>query len=339
MRVLHVANQSLFRYGEVYYAVERKLSNGFVRNGDYVYGFSDRDIARMQTFFRSKKIGRKKLNVAFLRAVENIKPELLVLGHTELLTEDSIQEARKISPGLSVAQWNVDPIWGEKVDEHLKKRLPHVDAFFCTTAGEWMDPWRTLGAKVHYLPNPVDPSIEVNRNFEEDKLALDVVYCGHDYKDKERTKFLEGLKLSAKSQGISFENHGCLGAPSIFGASYLEKLSQSAMGLNFSRSNNIPYYSSDRIAQLTGNGLLTLCQETPGIRDLFNDSEMIHFKDLSDLIDKVSYYKKNQEERKRIARAGWVKAHKIYNSQRIANFIKEISCGTSLSIEYEWVKY
>jgi len=339
MKVLHVANQSLSRYGEVYYAVERKLSNGFIRNGDYVYDFSDRDMARMQTIFRSKKIGRKKLNDAFLITVENLKPELLVLGHTELLTEDSIVEARKISPGLRVAQWNVDPIWGAKVDEHLKKRLPHVDAFFCTTAGEWMDPWRKLGAKIHYLPNPVDPSIEVNRNFEVDDLPLDLVYCGHDYKDKERTKFLEGLKLSSTSQGIRFENHGCLGVPSIFGASYIEKLSQATMGLNFSRSNTIPYYSSDRIAQLTGNGLLTLCQDTPGIRDLFSDSEMIHFKDLSDLLDKVSYYKNHQEERKRIARAGWVKAHKLYNSQRIANFIKEIACSRAPSADYEWVEF
>ena len=41
------------------------------------------------------------------------------------------------------------------------------------------------------------------------------------------------------------------------GDEFLEKISQSKMGLNLSRGKPVKYYSSDRIAQLMGNGLLT----------------------------------------------------------------------------------
>ena len=44
------------------------------------------------------------------------------------------------------------------------------------------------------------------------------------------------------------------------------------MGLN-SRGNAIKYYSSDRITQIVGNGLVCLIDETQ-YRDFFSDNEM-----------------------------------------------------------------
>ena len=338
LRVIHVGNFSLRRYGEVYYAVERKLSNGFVREGHFVYDFSDRDTARMETLLRSKRFGRKALNKALLRAVDNVRPHLLLLGHTELFDEAILDEARRLSPGLRIAQWNVDPIWGAAIDRHLRQRLPHVDAFFCTTAGSWMDPWRDLGARVHYLPNPVDPSVEVLRNDENPELPLDLVYCGHDHKDDARQAFLQGLKTRAADAGIAFRHCGCLGAPSVFGQRYLDILAQARMGLNYSRSNEMPYYSSDRIGQLTGNGLLTFTQETPGLRQLFSEEEMVYFDDLDDLMDKLAYYKAHDDEAREIARRGRERAHRSYNARRVARFISEISFGWGAREDYEWAE-
>ena len=41
------------------------------------------------------------------------------------------------------------------------------------------------------------------------------------------------------------------------------------MGLNLSRGTPIKYYSSDRITQITGNGLVTLIDEKTGYNDFF----------------------------------------------------------------------
>ena len=48
---------------------------------------------------------------------------------------------------------------------------------------------------------------------------------------------------------------------------FLECLSKSSMALNVSRGRPVKYYSSDRIAQLIGNGLLTFVDEKTYLSD------------------------------------------------------------------------
>ena len=59
------------------------------------------------------------------------------------------------------------------------------------------------------------------------------------------------------------------------------------MGLNLSRGNEIKYYSSDRITQIVGTGIVSLIDEKTKYRDLFNDDEMIFYKNLNDLFEKI----------------------------------------------------
>lgn len=57
LRILHVANRAEKSLGARYYAPQYKFNNGFVRNGHDVLWFSDRDIARAASVFRSQKGG------------------------------------------------------------------------------------------------------------------------------------------------------------------------------------------------------------------------------------------------------------------------------------------
>ena len=57
------------------------------------------------------------------------------------------------------------------------------------------------------------------------------------------------------------------------------------MGLNLSRGDAIKYYSSDRITQIVGNGLVLLIDEKPNIA-IFNDNEMV-YKNVNDLSEKI----------------------------------------------------
>lgn len=334
MRVLHAANFSTKKYGAVFYATDRKLSNGFIRNGHFVYEFSDRDIARQENLFRSKKLGQKRLNHCLLKALKNIRPELLLLGHTDIIFEETLDEARRLLPDLRIAQWFVDPLFEPWTQEHLKKRLPHLDGFFCTSAGDALTPFRAINPNCFYLPNPVDPSIESLRNDEKSQFDIDLVYCGIDYKDPLRSQLLTGLKENLRE--VRFSLFGSLGNPPVFGADYLDILAGSKMGLNLSRRDNIPYYSSDRIAQLSGNGLLVFIPETPGFRDLYGDDEVIYFRDGGDLAEKVHYYQQHDRERQQIARRGRDKAHRSFNTTRVTQFITEATFGMAYSEAYEW---
>ncbi|MEJ1356686.1 MAG: glycosyltransferase, partial [Candidatus Sedimenticola sp. (ex Thyasira tokunagai)] len=138
-------------------------------------------------------------------------------------------------------------------------------------------------------------------------------------------------------QEVRFSLYGSLGNPPVFGADYLDVLAKSKMGLNLSRRDNIPYYSSDRIAQLSGNGLLVFIPETPGFRDLYTDEEVVYFQGRDDLEEKVHHYQGNDGERRQIARRGREKAHSSFNTTRVAQFITEAAIGLEYSEAYEWM--
>ena len=77
------------------------------------------------------------------------------------------------------------------------------------------------------------------------------------------------------------------GVQPIWADQYFKIISNSKMGLNLSRGEPIKYYSSDRITQIIGNGLVTLIDEKTGYRDFFNKNEMVFYQILNDLSEKI----------------------------------------------------
>ena len=98
-------------------------------------------------------------------------------------------------------------------------------------------------------------------------------------------------------------------------------ISNAKMGLNLSRGNPIKYYSSDRIAQIVGNGLVTLIDEKTQYSDFFTNKEMVFYKNTDDLISKIIKINNDDKLRKSIAEAGKIKYFKYFNSLIVAEFI------------------
>ena len=93
------------------------------------------------------------------------------------------------------------------------------------------------------------------------------------------------------------------------------------MGLNLSRGDAIKYYSSDRITQIVGNGLVCLIDEKTQYRDFFSNNEMVFYKSLSDLSEKIIKVSRDDKLRRQIAHNGKKKYMKYFNSTKVANFI------------------
>ena len=109
------------------------------------------------------------------------------------------------------------------------------------------------------------------------------------------------------------------------------------MGLNLSRGDAIKYYSSDRITQIVGNGLVCLIDEKTQYRDFFNDSEMVFYKNVSDLSEKIKKISRDDNLRRKIAKNGKNKYMKCFNSTNVANYIINKSLGLK-SKKYLWEK-
>ena len=126
------------------------------------------------------------------------------------------------------------------------------------------------------------------------------------------------------------------GKQPIWGNDFLIRLSKSRMALNLSRGKPIKYYSSDRIAQLMGNGLLTFIHKDTKYNDFFDNNEIIFYKNVFDLSDKIKKYQRDKKKSITIARNGHAKYHKFFNSSVVSNFIIDKIYGVNNI--YYWEK-
>ena len=108
------------------------------------------------------------------------------------------------------------------------------------------------------------------------------------------------------------------------------------MGLNLSRGKAIKYYSSDRITQIIGNGLVCLIDEKTKYQNFFNNTEMVFYKDINDLSEKIIKISSDEKLRKKIGKKGKQKYMKYFNSDLVSKFIIDKTLGINPKIKYLW---
>ena len=111
---------------------------------------------------------------------------------------------------------------------------------------------------------------------------------------------------------------------------------KSKMSLNLSQGEPLKFYSSDRLAQLVGNGILTFIDVKTGLNKLFSNKEVVFYKDIKDLSKKINFYKNSHNIRNKIAKNGMKKYHKYMNSTIIASYIINKTLNINKNIKYYW---
>ena len=110
------------------------------------------------------------------------------------------------------------------------------------------------------------------------------------------------------------------------------------MGLNLSRGEAIKYYSSDRITQIVGNGLVCLIDEKTKYQNFFYEKEMIFYKNTDDLSEKILKLSSDYKVRKKIAKNGKIKYMKYFNSDLVSKYIIDKTLGIKSKDKYLWQK-
>ncbi len=348
MRVLLVGNAGDRYLGERFYSVEHKLANGFVRNGHLVRFFSDRDIARTATIFRSSRAGRGGANRQFLEFARNFQPDFVVFMHSSLIATETFMEAKRLGGRPRVAQVCVDPLFRSINVRFLRDRASVADATFVTTAGEALARFASPTNVSSYIPNPVDASIESARGFERSDQAFDVFFAANAAGDEPGDPRRATPALIAKSGEASIDYHGFDDRPPVFGVEYFRRLADARMALNINSDRaetaktrapeeELYLYNSDRIAQLMGCGLLTLSFRVNQLMELFeDDKEMVFVSAPEDMRDAVLKFKRDDARRRAIAEAGWRKSHERFNERLVARYIEEVAFRRPLSQSYSW---
>ncbi len=348
MRVIVVGNANERRPGMIYYNVERKLANGFARNGHLVQFFSDRDVARAGTIFRSSRAGRGVANRQFLALARDFEPDLIVFLHSCLIATETFAQAKRLPARARMAQVCVDPLFRPSNVSFLKDRASVVDATFVTTAGEALARFSSPTNVSSYIPNPIDASIETTRGFERSDQTFDVFFAANAAGDQPGDPRRTTSALIAKSGKASIDYRGFDGRPPVFGIEYFRRLADARMALNINSdraesasvrapAEELYLYNSDRISQLMGCGLLTLSFRVNQLMELFEEDREMAFADTpEEMLDAVLRYKRDDAKRREIAEAGWRKSHEELNERLAARYIEEVAFRRPLSHPYIW---
>ena len=110
--------------------------------------------------------------------------------------------------------------------------------------------------------------------------------------------------LTKNTPDVKFDIYGLNKVQPIWADHYFKTISNAKMGLNLSRGQPIKYYSSDRITQIIGNGLVCLIDEKTQYNNFFNQNEMIFYKNVSDLSEQILKISRDENLRRKIGRAG-----------------------------------
>jgi glycosyltransferase involved in cell wall biosynthesis len=347
LRILHVTNFNERLDGRLFFNTGRRINNGFVRLGHSVLGFSDRDIIK---YYKSYKdfTGSSTLNEKLKLTCYNYKPDMLVLGHCDLINAQQLGQLRSDYPNMRIAQWFLDPLNKNGPDfERNKKRIldksEFVDTNFITTSP---DALKFLPSFVNnfFIPNPTDPSFETLDNFKK-PCNIDVFFAlSHGVhrgvlksgKGDNRSYFINQLK--EKTPNVKFDLYGLDKKQPVWADHYFKVISNAKMGLNLSRGKPIKYYSSDRITQIIGNGLVCLLDEATHYRDFFNDNEIVFYKNINQLSEKILKISNDDKLRRKIAENGKKKYMKFFNSNLIASYIVNKTLDINDKNKYLWEK-
>jgi len=334
VKIVHASHFSVSNYGANFYAIQYKLSNGLTRLGHFVFNYSDRDVANANPF-RIRALGVGRANKALVNVCREVRPDLLLLGHCTIIAAETIQSIRAEHPGLRIAHWNCDGLFVGENLARLRSLAPIVDASFVTTAGEELRQVVAHGGRACFIPNPVDRSIEALRVFERRELENDLVFLtGFNRYDAEKLEKCTAIRTRLPE--IKFDVRGFYNQPGVYGSELFAVLANARMGLNISKRNDVYLYSSDRMSQLMGCGLLTIIDRRTRFSEIFSPDELVTYNGTDELIDKIDYFRRDDTARRRIAENGWRRAHTIFSETAVSQWILDITFDLPHSQDYVW---
>ncbi len=336
MRILLVDNLMIRRWGNLRMGPGRKLACGAVRNDWRICEFSDRDMARLLAPAGIRAIGGMIANRKLVKTAKNFRPDAVILGHCDYITNETLSEIRKALPGAKIAHFNVDPLWQESTAAQMERRMESCDALFATTAGPVLRKWKTARNAVAFMPNPSDTSMECEDNSLKKSFARDVFFAGNPRPSDPRMALVRELRERLAGR-CRFDVFAMEGAPQIWGAEYERVLATTKMAPNINRREGDKWYSSDRMAHLMGYGILTFISDKGSYQDFFApDREAVYYSSAEELADKILFYMDRDPSRAAVAHAGREKYHAIFGGADVLRFMVETMFGDEYSRPYPW---
>jgi len=315
------------------------LSYGLIQNNIKTFNFSDR--------FQGYKSLTQSLDNKLLSVCDNIKPDLILIGHSNKLSKQTLNILKNKNTNLTLSFWYEDSINSLGPDYESNKKfvenyIDTIDHFFFTTHPKMVEACENKNK--YFLPIPCSDQFENLEAYKNKYPLYDIFFAlSHgvnrgnlkEGKTDEREDVLNFINKNI--DGINSNFIGINNREPLWGEDYKKEIFNSKLALNLSRGKPIKYYSSNRIASLTANGIPTLINKKTNYDDFFRKDEMIFYNDeYGDLIEKINFYLKHESERIKIGKKGKKKYYDLFKNTIIADYIISTSLGIKPKYSYKW---
>lgn len=263
------------------------------------------------------------LNRALVEEAVAFRPDVLFVYNGTHVFRDTLVEIKARCPGIFLVQYcNDNPFGGgasRLLWRHLIRAIPFYDLHFVYRHQNVGD-FRRAGAgavellRSYYIP---EANRRVTLSPQDSRFVCDVVFAGH-YEDDGRVEYLEaicraGHKLNLFGGGWGdalrrLDPSSPLRAlypirPAV-GEDYLKALCGARIALCFlSRLNRDTY--TRRNFEIPATGTFMLSEYTEDLASLFEEGrEAEFFRSRDEMLDKIAYYLRRDDEREAVARRG-----------------------------------
>ena len=346
LKILHIGTFGEKQdYRTYYLSIANKISNGLIKNNHNVINFDYRIKSDSQNFLK-KIIKNADIDEQILAICKNFKPNLILFGHNNLLSRESILEIKR-KYNTKLALWYEDHV--TKNDPNSEKNLKVIeenhdliDEYFITTHKQHIKS-KIDHNKIHFMPMPVDPSIEKFSFYNLKDKSKDLFYAishginrGTLKKNHfdNRVNFIN--KLIEYNKNLNFNFFGFNNEQPKWNDDLYNEMKKSLFALNLSRGGPYKYTSSNRIATYLGNGMPTFVDKKLNLSDFFSKNELLFYENEKDIINQILNLKKNPKKIFNIGKNGKKKYFKLFNNTIIANYIVTKTFKLKNKYKYVW---
>lgn len=347
MRILNVADFNWMSGSErdtinlSLFDICRKFTLAATRANHLVVEFSDRAVAKHAAPLGLRGLGGGWADRRFLQAVDELRPDLIFLHFADRISNAALTAARRLSPGVLIADINIDPIDSEKNRRRLGMRRGVADALMVTTAEPHLGDYVGPGSFACFMPNPVDRAIESGCGFDAEITDFDLLFPVSDSAPREMgglfltpEQTIQSIRRLAPTTRIKAPGVG--GEPKVRGQAYFRALQSSRLGLALSRRASIPLYTSDRTAHMFGWGLGVFLDRRSGFERFYGSDEAAFYDDLPDLAGHLARLTADDPAARALARRGWAKTWALFDSGRVFNYVLAQLFTSGGAKGFEW---
>ncbi|MFH1584006.1 MAG: glycosyltransferase [Actinomycetota bacterium] len=246
-----------------------------------------------------------------LAQIQEIKPDIVYIHNLSILNPSTLKKIKKLCR-LLVGQiaCPLPPIKNIKPFDLIITSFPHFVSLF-----------KKMGIDSEYQKLAFEP--EMLKITDKCSKKYDVTFIGsftpyHQEGIKILEEVAKNIPIHVWGQGLEFLSpfspirknyHG-----EAWGIEMYKIFRQSKIVLNRHISTSKDYANNMRLYEATGMGALVITDHKRNLNNLFKvGKEIVEYKSSKNLINRIKYYLKHDEERKKISKAGQKRTLKEHN--------------------------